>query len=111
VRTKAIAAATMHASQVPLQVARMAVEVMGLAEQVVAQGNLNAITDGGTAAAMARAALMGAGYNVQVNLSGLNDSTTTKALESELSDLEARAADLDKNVRNLLQNRGGLHLT
>jgi len=110
VRTKAIVAATMHASQVPLQVARMAVAVMGLAEQVVAQGNLNAITDGGTAAAMARAALMGAGYNVRVNLSGLNESATTDTLKSELSDLEAKAVDLDNKVRNLLQTRGGLHL-
>ncbi|MCK4725787.1 MAG: cyclodeaminase/cyclohydrolase family protein, partial [Anaerolineales bacterium] len=109
-RTKAIAAATMHAAQVPLQVARMAVAVMGLAEQVVAEGNLNAITDGGTAAAMAHAALMGAGYNVRVNLSGLTDSSVTNALLSELGDLEEKAAKLDKTVRNHLQNRGGLHL-
>lgn len=110
VRTKRIMAATMHAAQVPLHVARMATAVMGLAEHVVANGNLNAITDGGTAAAMAYAALMGAGYNVRVNLSGLNDTPTIDTLKSELSDLEAKAADVDKRVRYLLQNRGGLHL-
>lgn len=109
-RTKAIAVATMHATQVPLQVARMTVAVMGLAEQAVAEGNLNAITDGGTAAAMAHAALKGAGYNVRVNLSGLTDSSVTNALLSELSDLEEKSAELDKTVRNHLQNRGGLHL-
>ena len=109
-RTKTIAAATMHAAQIPLQVARMAVAVMGLTEQVVTNGNINAITDGGTAAAMAHAALVGAGYNVRVNLSGLKGSTTIDSLKTELSDLETKAADLDENIRNVLQNRGDLHL-
>ncbi len=109
-RKKTITEATMQAAQIPLQVARMTTAVMELAEQVVAEGNLNAITDGGTAAAMAHAALMGAGYNVRVNLSGLNESATSDTLKSELSDLEAKAVDLDNKVRYLLQTRGGLNL-
>ncbi len=59
---------------------------------------------------MAHAALMGAGYNVRVNLSGLNESATSDTLKSELSDLEAKAVDLDNKVHYLLQTRGGLNL-
>ena len=60
-------------------VAQKSVSVMALAERVVALGNLNAISDGASAAAMARAALTSAGYNVRINLAGLADKTTGDA--------------------------------
>jgi len=52
----------------------MAVEVLELALQVIESGNRNAISDGGSAAALAEAALEGAGLNVRINIASLEDN-------------------------------------
>jgi len=109
-RKAAIETATLQAAQVPLEVARQAVAVLALAEQVVSLGNINAISDGGTAAVQARAALTGASYNVRINLAGLQDQAAAAKLLAELQDLEARAVILEANIQRQLKERGGLRL-
>ncbi len=109
-RNKAIEAATLTAAQVPLSVAQKAVMVMALAERSVALGNLNAITDAASAAAMARAALSAAGYNVRINVASLHDKAAGDKLLTQLHTLEARAAKLEKDVQKSLKERGGLSL-
>ncbi len=109
-RSEAIEKATFEAALVPLDVARKVVQVLKLAVDVVEQGNLNAISDGATAAAQARAALMGAGYNVRINLVSLKDQNVGRPLLEELQGLEALAVTYEAQVRNLLQERGGVPL-
>ncbi len=108
VRLAAIQDATLKAAQVPLETARMAVEVIGLALQAVTLGNLNAISDGATGAALARAALSGAGYNVRTNVAGLADLTRGQPLLAEVRRLEARANQLEVQIKEQLVQRGGL---
>jgi glutamate formiminotransferase/formiminotetrahydrofolate cyclodeaminase len=110
VRSKEIEAATLRASQVPLTVAKKSISVMALAERVLALGNLNAISDGASAAAMANAALTSAGYNVRINLSGLSDKTTGDILLTQLHTLEVKANKLQKEVQKSIQERGGFSL-
>jgi glutamate formiminotransferase/formiminotetrahydrofolate cyclodeaminase len=107
-RVKAIQAALLEAARVPLQVAQDAVEVMSLAVQAVTCGNINAISDGATAAAQARAALTGAGYNVRINAASLTDAAQVKSLLETLAELEARAAGYEESVRQTLVKRGGM---
>jgi formiminotetrahydrofolate cyclodeaminase len=83
---------------------------MALAERTVALGNLNAISDGASAAAMARAALASAGYNVRINLAGLADRTAGEDLLSQLLTLEEKAVALEKKVRKSIQERGGFSM-
>jgi glutamate formiminotransferase/formiminotetrahydrofolate cyclodeaminase len=106
-RTAAVEQATLGATQVPLEVAGMAVEVMELAVQACTLGNLNAISDGAAGAALARAALTGAGYNVRINLSGLNDQEMARSFLDRLHEIETRAASLEEQVRLQLRERGG----
>jgi len=107
-RTQAIEAATLQAARVPLEVARQSVEVMQLASEVIAQGNLNAISDGASAAAQARAALTGAGYNVRINLLSLPGNTQGTSLLAELKNLQAQANAIEEQIHHQLQQRGGL---
>ncbi len=107
-RQQAIEAATLAATQTPLEVARKAVDVLALAKQAVAQGNVNAISDGAVGAALARTALTGAGYNVRINLPGLKDRQAAGALLAKLANLESQAATLEAEVRQQLQERAGL---
>ncbi len=110
VRAEVIEKATLYAAQVPLTVAQKSVSVMALAERVVALGNLNAISDGASASAMAHAALTSAGYNVRINLMGLADKTAGDTLHSRLHTLEGKAVKLEKSVQKSIRERGGLPL-
>jgi glutamate formiminotransferase/formiminotetrahydrofolate cyclodeaminase len=107
-RERAVQSATLQAAQVPLEVAGQSVEVLELAAQVVAAGNLNAISDGATGAALAQAALRGAGYNVRINLSGMKDQLAAQDMLEKLHQLERRAEALEKQVQAELASRGGI---
>jgi Methenyl tetrahydrofolate cyclohydrolase len=109
-RTEAIEAATLRASQVPLRVAQKSVSVMALAERVVALGNINAISDGASAAAMANAALTSAGYNVRINLAGLGDKNAGDSFLTRLHTLETKANNLQIKIQKSIQERGGFSL-
>jgi len=109
-RVQAIEQATLVAAQVPLETAKKAVEVMELAQQAVDMGNLNAISDGGTGAALARAALIGAGYNVRINLNCLENKAIGANLLEELDALERRAREIDLIIQKQLTERGGIFL-
>ncbi len=86
----------------------MALQTLELAEQVVEVGNPNAITDVGTGALLAEAALSGAGYNVRINLFDLEDRITAQSLLDELESLEERAKRLKIQVETHLEERAGL---
>jgi glutamate formiminotransferase/formiminotetrahydrofolate cyclodeaminase len=107
-RSQAVAAAMLQAAQVPLEVARAATQVMKLALQVVKDGNLNAISDGATGSAQARAALSGAGYNVRINVASLPDPAPGQPMLEELRRLEADASRIEAQVQAILRERGGM---
>ena len=98
----------MHAARVPLQVARQLVELMKLVEVVVEHGNLNAITDGGTGAVLARAAFNGASMNIRINLDGFQDKESAELMLVELENLQEEANGSIRRVRELVADRGGL---
>ncbi len=109
-RAVAIETAMLGAAQVPLTVAQKMVTVMGLAERCVALGNLHAISDGASAASMARAALASAAFNVRANAAGLADKAMGENLMTQLSAIEKNAARLEKDIQKSLQERGRLSL-
>jgi glutamate formiminotransferase/formiminotetrahydrofolate cyclodeaminase len=107
-RNQAIETATYQAAQVPLRVARLAVQTLELAVRMAENGNLNAISDSGSSAALARAALTGAGLNVRINLGSINAPALSEPLLSELSELEAKATTLESQLAIALKQRAGL---
>lgn len=109
-RSAAVERAMLAAAQAPLRVAHKAVRILELAEQVVRMGNLNAISDGATAAALAIAALTGSGYNVRINAIELKDQAAAKDMLDQIAVLDRRADGLELNVRQLLADRGGMPL-
>ncbi len=108
VRSQAIQDATLYASEVPLQTAKKALRVMELSLRVAKSGNINAITDGVSGAAMAQAAIRAAGYNVRINLSSLKDKIKAEALQTDLKNIETGAEEVDSALREVLAARGGL---
>jgi formiminotetrahydrofolate cyclodeaminase len=106
-RTELIQEAILYAAQVPLEVATKSVEVLEFAQRMVLKGNLNAISDAGSAAALAGAALHGAALNVRINTPGLEDEKIASELIDKIGELESRAADLQAQIRSQLIERGG----
>ncbi|MGH2521832.1 MAG: glutamate formimidoyltransferase [Anaerolineales bacterium] len=104
-RAETIEQAYYHAAEVPLRVARDAVATLGLAAIVVEKGNLNAISDGGSAANLAKAALAGAALNVRANANAIKDRATADAWLKELAGLEARAAEAMEGIDQTLRER------
>ncbi|PWH16246.1 MAG: glutamate formimidoyltransferase [Anaerolineae bacterium] len=107
-RQAEIQKATLQAARVPLNVAGMAARLIELAAQIVEIGNLNAISDGASGAALARAALTAAGYNVRINVSSLPDRTAGEPLLRELREYETRAQAAEARLRQILDVRGGI---
>ena len=107
-RITAIQAASIHAAQVPLQVTRDTLEVLKLAVKAGSIGNVNAISDAGTAAALSQAAIKGAGLNVRINLLGLEKETQAARMLTELDNIEKQVEKLIEEMDTILVNRGGL---
>jgi glutamate formiminotransferase / formiminotetrahydrofolate cyclodeaminase len=105
VRQQTIQQATLLATQAPMGVAHKALRILQLAEQVVRSGNASALSDGATGAAMARAALSGAGYNIRTNTTQLPASIGAPFL-AELASLENRAAEIETRLLSALRERG-----
>ncbi len=108
VRLKALETATLHAARVPLEVADLSVNVLRLAAQVVSAGNVNAVSDGMSGAALARAALTGAACNVRINLASLPVHPEKEGMQMRISQLESQGDLLYSQVMASFQERGGL---
>ncbi len=107
-RVKAIQAATMNAIKVPLSVAGRTRDVADLVVRIAAIGNINAISDAGTAIALARAALCGAGLNVQINCQNLDDKEKAAQFLKELSEIKKGFSASEKEIFKLIKERGGI---
>ena len=107
-REEAVTQATLGAAEVPLVVCVNALEVMQLAAEAASSGNLNAISDAGSAFALARAAFNGAAMNVQINLNGIPDCGRKSSLLAELSGLTSRVAGQENILRATMAERGGI---
>jgi glutamate formiminotransferase/formiminotetrahydrofolate cyclodeaminase len=109
-RIQAIQAASINAAEVPLHVGRHALQIMQLALNAAQMGNINAISDAGTASALAKSALEGAGLNVRINLLGLEKEPEPARMLSELRTIENQALKLSQTLHTVLSERGGFNL-
>lgn len=107
-RTAAIQRATLNAANIPLHSAKRSVRIMELAVKCAERGNLNAISDAMSGFAMSRASLTAAAYNVRININSLPDKSAGDEYLTELAELEKNADDLEKKIRKVLKDRGGI---
>lgn len=110
IRKQAVEDATLKAIWVPMDVARGSVEAMELALEAAQKGNVTAISDAVTGAALARAALAGAGYNVRINANSISDKSSVEPYLNELVSLENRADETHRLVLEQFEERGGISL-
>lgn len=101
-RTGAIQTALKLAAEVPLWVASETLKLMTLAEIVLTKGNPNAVTDAMVAVMMARTAILGALYNVKINLKSITDTSYVSKLSAQVKDMETAAMKKEKDFLALV---------
>ncbi len=97
-RTAAIQSGMKDAANVPLETARNAFGLFGMIEAIVVRGNSNAVTDGAVAAMMARAAVIGAIYNVRINLMSIKDEAYVTEVTAEIDKMEKETAEIEARI-------------
>ncbi|NLJ79984.1 MAG: cyclodeaminase/cyclohydrolase family protein [Firmicutes bacterium] len=97
-RTDAIQRGTKLATEVPLRVMELSLDVLRLAGQIAVQGNTNALSDAGVAGLLSAAAVKGAYYNVLINLPGLKDRDFVKSIRDKLKGILGEAEKLETEL-------------
>ena len=97
-RAAAIQDAMKNAARVPLGVALDAMQVMDLAEKVIRRGNRNAVSDGAVGTMMARTAVLGALFNVKINLASVKDERFVAEMIRQVDKLENRVHAREKEI-------------
>lgn len=99
-RTAAMQNGLKEAVKVPLSVAKASVTILPVAELMVTKGNQSAVTDGLVAAMMARTAVLGALFNVKINLQSIKDEEFVNEIAKEVKELETQAVELERKIVN-----------
>ena len=107
-RAAVIEEATKHAAEIPMEVARTAVEAMPTIIYIGENGNTNAITDSYVAIMCCRAAVRGAILNVRINLGGLKDEAYVEKMKAACEELEAMALVHENELITYAQENHGL---
>jgi formiminotetrahydrofolate cyclodeaminase len=102
-RTRAIQNAMKNAARVPLGVAYDALQVMDLAEKVIRNGNRNAVSDGAVGTMMARTAVLGALFNVKINLASVKDRAFVEEMMGEVNKLESRVHEREAEILSYVE--------
>ena len=97
-RNQAIQDAMKNAARGPLGVAYDALQVMDLAEKVIRDGNRNAASDGAVGAMMARTAVLGALFNVKINLASVKDKPFVEEMMREVKKIESRVHERETEI-------------
>jgi len=92
------------AALVPLETARLCVEIIELSRIVVQKGNQSSITDAAVSAIMAEAGFKAAILNVEINLSSIKDNKFVKSIEYEIEMMEKNIEDGSKEVMELVKS-------
>ncbi len=97
-RAQAIQEAFKKAASIPFAVAYDARQLLDLAAEVVEKGNRNAVTDGLVGAMAARTAILGALYNVRINLGSIRDPEFVTKLTQEAQQLESEVVAKERKI-------------
>ncbi|NPV57979.1 MAG: hypothetical protein HPY76_15090, partial [Anaerolineae bacterium] len=107
-RSDAIAEASLGAASVPFDVAKSSLQVLEMALFAAQHGNINAISDAGSAGAFAFASFQAAVMNVRINLSHPSRQPRAQAMLNDIEEYEKVSLTLKDQLDQILKTRGGL---
>lgn len=102
-REKAMEAATLYATEVPLQTLETAYQVFPLLKAMASKGNPASASDAGVGALAARAAVRGALLNVQINAAQLKNREKAEELVGAGRSIAAKAAEAEEEILTIFE--------
>lgn len=105
-RRAAIEEATIGAATVPLETARTALAALAAGAALAEHGSRSAVSDVACGALCLEAAARAAGYNILINLAGIENSEERTRFEGALAEIEGRLGEL-AGVREKAADRMG----
>ena len=102
---EAVARANRRAAEVPLETARVAREAMTSLEELAGRCYAGAVTDVGVAASMLLSAIVGARYNVLVNLPAVRDAAFAEEARARVDGWLEEARQVEARVAELVASR------
>ena len=105
-RVAAVETATRRAIEVPLRIMEAAVESFTVLAAMAEHGLESSVSDAGVGSLLARAAVRGAGLNVQINTASLSREAATPYLE-RAAVLDTEAAERESAIVAMALNRIG----
>ncbi len=106
-RKEAVQKATVTATRTPLEVMNKSLQALDLAIQIAKIGNVNSVSDAGVGSLMARTAVEGAFYNVQINLPGIEDKVVAEEIDTEARRILEQAEEKVKTAREIVTEKIG----
>jgi formiminotetrahydrofolate cyclodeaminase len=104
-RSEALQRANLYAIETPLATANACAALMGMASELACKGNVNLVSDVGTAALLAYAGLRGGILNVRANLKGVKDETRAARLRDRVRRLEVDSEKLREEALTAIYTR------
>jgi glutamate formiminotransferase/formiminotetrahydrofolate cyclodeaminase len=102
-RTAAILEGYKKATSVPLRTAELCLEALRHCRTMAEHGLPASVTDAGVGALLARAGVLGAVYNVRINLPSITDEAWVAEQRGQLETLVSDAETLEAEVRALIE--------
>ena len=104
-RFSSIQASTKHAADVPLQTAKLGLQTLEWVKELTEYGSENAITDTGVAGLMARSAIQGAIWNVQINLGSIKDNMFVQKTKDEVEKILTKTNNLWPEIQKQIKDK------
>lgn len=101
-RAKAMEAATLYATQVPLSTMKTSYESFDLLETMAKNGNPASVSDAGVGALAARSAVLGAYLNVRINAAGLKDRGKADEILKEAATIASDAIAREQTILDIV---------
>ena len=105
VRSQAIQDALKAATDVPLECAKAAAEIVESSRIAAEKGNRNVVSDAGVAVVAGYAALRSAALNVQVNTAAIKDQAFVSSRLKELDEILAHAEQANREIYRIVQEK------
>ncbi len=106
-RQEAIREATRQAIAVPFRVMELALESFEIIKAMAETGNPNSVSDAGVGALCARTAVLGAGLNVQINASGMEDDPFVREKLQASKGMAGEAIRQEKEILAIVKGKIG----
>ncbi|MFV0392338.1 MAG: glutamate formimidoyltransferase [Paludibacteraceae bacterium] len=104
-RSEAIQDAMKYAMEIPFQVMQTAFDAMLIVKKMAEIGNPNSVSDAGVGGLALRAAIFGAGLNVKINASGLDDKAFVNEIIGKAEEIELQTEQLEKEIVEIVKNK------